>query len=94
MAEKIEFVAEVVRVKTMADGGLRFELGVGEQYIMQAAQLMECKRFGAVLQVTAEAVAQESLRDLEDETEKGAEGSGSSVDRRRTKNRRDQRSGG
>lgn len=47
----IEFFATVARVQTMADGGLRFTFDVPETAIMQAAQLMECKRFGAVLSI-------------------------------------------
>ena len=45
----IEFVASVAKVQTMADGGLRFIFDAPETAVMQAAQLMECKRFGAVL---------------------------------------------
>ncbi|HMN12573.1 MAG TPA: hypothetical protein PKD55_09645 [Bellilinea sp.] len=86
---KIEFQATVARVKTMADGGLRFEFDVPESATMQAAQLMECKRWGAVLQITGEI-----LRDFEDEAKKGAEGESAGVGRRRFANRRDQRQSG
>lgn len=50
----IEFVASVAKVQTMADGGLRFIFDAPETAVMQAAQLMECKRFGVVLQVKCE----------------------------------------
>jgi hypothetical protein len=53
MSDSIEFQAQVARVQTMADGGLRFTLDTGEKYIMQAAQLMKCKQFGAVLEIKA-----------------------------------------
>jgi len=53
--EPIEFVAQVARVQTLADGGLRFTLDAGEGAVMQAAELMTCKRFGIVLKVTCEA---------------------------------------
>jgi hypothetical protein len=90
MSDKITFIAEVVRVKTMADGGLRFELGVGENYIMQAAQLMECKRAGVALQVNIEPI----LTELDDETEKSAEGSSTEMDGARPPKRRDKRARG
>ena len=51
MAETITFQATVARVQTMADGGLRFIFDAPESAVMQAAQLMECKRFGAVLDI-------------------------------------------
>lgn len=50
--EKIKFQAEVIRVQTMADGALRVVLDMSEDSVMQAAQLIECKRWGAVLDVT------------------------------------------
>ena len=49
--DEIAFVATVARIRTLADGGLRFEFDVGEDATMQAAQLMECKRYGAVLNI-------------------------------------------
>ena len=51
--QKIEFQAEVIRVQTMADGALRVVLDMSEDCIMQMAQLAECKRWGAVLNITA-----------------------------------------
>ena len=64
-ANEIRFIATVARVQTMADGGLRFTFDVPETAIMQAAQLMECKRFGAVLSIVC-------LPDVRDES--GASG--------------------
>ena len=52
MAEKISFWATVAQVRTLADGGIRITLDLPEDAIMQAAQLMECKRVGAVLEVS------------------------------------------
>jgi hypothetical protein len=49
-------MATVARVQTLADGGLRFTLDASESCVMQAAELMTCKRFGVVLQVTCEAM--------------------------------------
>lgn len=51
----IIFDAVVARVQTLADGGIRVTLDLPESAVMQAAQMMECKRFGAVLEVTATA---------------------------------------
>ena len=50
----IEFEAQVARIQTMADGGLRFTFDTGEDWVMQAAQLMECKRFGVWLKIIVE----------------------------------------
>jgi hypothetical protein len=47
--ERIIFAATVAKLATLADGGLRLTLDLPETAIMQAAQLMECKRAGAVL---------------------------------------------
>ena len=52
--QKIEFQAEVIRVQTMADGAIRVVLDMSEENIMQMAQLAECKRWGAVLNVVCE----------------------------------------
>ena len=53
MTEAIVFQATIARVQTMADGGLRFIFDAPESAVMQAAQLMECKRFGVVLEIEA-----------------------------------------
>lgn len=50
---KIEFTAEVIRIHTMMDGSIRFILGVSEKDIPQAAMLMECKRQGILLDISA-----------------------------------------
>lgn len=83
----IEFDCSVIRIKTMADGGLRFEFDAGERYIQQAAMLMECKRFGATLRIVAEPI----LTNLDDETKREPETGTDTVDSRRTAKRRDQR---
>jgi hypothetical protein len=38
-------------VRTLADGGIRVMMDLSEDAIMQAAQLMECKRAEVVLKV-------------------------------------------
>lgn len=53
MAEPIEFICSVYAVKTLVDQGLNITLALPETAIMQAAMLMECKRMGVVLQVSA-----------------------------------------
>ena len=63
--DAIEFSAQVARVQTLADGGLRFTLDAPEQCVMQAAELMTCKRFGVALEVTCSALEVE--RDEVDE---------------------------
>lgn len=52
---KIEFPAEVNKVQTLADGGIRVVLDLPETAIREAAILMECKRDGIFLIVTCKA---------------------------------------
>jgi len=56
-------MATVAKVQTLADGGIRVMLDLPEQAIMQAAQLMECKRVGVVLNVAAEPKAENDQGD-------------------------------
>jgi hypothetical protein len=51
----IFFTASVARVSTLADGGLRITFDLPEQSIGVAAQLMECKRVGAAIEMTGKA---------------------------------------
>lgn len=51
MSETVTFQATVSQVKTLADGGIRIALDLPESAVLQAAQLMECKRQEAVLLV-------------------------------------------
>lgn len=60
----IRFTAIVARIQTMADGGLRFTFDVGETETLAAVQLMECKRLGAVLEISA-------IAKVEDERDTG-----------------------
>jgi hypothetical protein len=53
MTDPITFYAEVIRISTMESGAIRVVFDLPENAIMQAAQLMECKRAGAVLDVVA-----------------------------------------
>ena len=49
---KIEFPAEVNKVQTLADGGIRITFDLPETAIKQAAMLMACKVDGVYLVVT------------------------------------------
>jgi len=51
----ITFPAQVIKVQTLADGGLRLTLDLPETAIFAAAQLMECKRIGVAGEVTFKA---------------------------------------
>lgn len=53
MSEPICFCAQVSKVQTMPDMGLRLTLDFSETNIMQAAMLMECKRMAVVLNIEA-----------------------------------------
>lgn len=48
------FVAEVVKVQTLSDQGLRLTLDLSEDEIAAAAKLMECKRAGVAVKVMVE----------------------------------------
>ena len=51
MSDSIVFQAEIKKIQTMADGGIRFIFDTGEGAIKEAAMLMECKRQGVYLNV-------------------------------------------
>ena len=50
---KIQFTAEIVKVQTLADEGIRLTFNLSEDCIPQAAMLMECKRKGMILEFSA-----------------------------------------
>lgn len=52
MIEPIKTVVTIAKIQTMADGGLRFVFDAGEMETLQAAYLMECKRFGVAGELT------------------------------------------
>jgi len=49
----IQFTAEVQKVQTLVDEGIRVTLDLSESKIPEAAMLMECKRHGIALDITA-----------------------------------------
>jgi hypothetical protein len=51
----ISFPATVASVKTLVDGGIRVTFDLGEDSIMQVAQLLECKREMIPLRVEVKA---------------------------------------
>lgn len=53
--KSIRFVAEVQKVQTLIDGGIRVTLDLSETAIREASALMECKRQGEA--VTCELTA-------------------------------------
>ena len=53
MSDTIEFIAEVNKVQTLVDNGIRLTLDLPEDAILQMAKLVECKRFGVVLKIVA-----------------------------------------
>ena len=61
MGDAIEFPAQVARVQTLADGGLRVTLDLPESAILAVAELMTCKRFGQVLRVVCTAQSVEAV---------------------------------
>lgn len=51
---QISFTATVYKVQTLVDSGVRVTLDLDENSIMQMAQLAECQKAGAILQLIAE----------------------------------------
>jgi len=54
LTDPITFSAIVNKVSTLADGGLRVTLDLPEGAILQAAELMACKREEVALRVRVE----------------------------------------
>jgi hypothetical protein len=48
------FLAEIVKIQTLSDQGLRVTLDLSEDEIAAAAKLMECKRAGVTIRVMVE----------------------------------------
>ena len=52
--QSISFAAQIHKVQTLVDGGLRVTVNLSEHEILAAAQLMECKRRGVPGRLTFE----------------------------------------
>lgn len=69
MADAITFTAEIYKVQTLVDGGLRVTLDLPETAIEAATKLMLCKQGGGVLEIAAvpiEVVKEKKWRDQQD----------------------------
>jgi hypothetical protein len=53
--EKIVFIGQVYRIKTLADGGIEATFHLPETAIVQAAEMMEGKRNAVAFRITLEA---------------------------------------
>ncbi len=90
MSESATFTAQVARVQTLADGGLRVTLDLPESDIEAASMLMAFKRFGVVGRVTYAPMEQKNLTELDDEAKKVPKRGAPEVDSRRIAIRRNQ----
>ena len=52
--DSVVFQAEIAKVQTLADGGIRVTLDLPETATLQMAQLADLRRFGVVGNVTFE----------------------------------------
>lgn len=59
MDEVIRFSAQVSKVTTLADGGLRVVFDLAETEIEVAKQMMQAKQAGAVLEIAAVPVTEQ-----------------------------------
>jgi hypothetical protein len=62
VSEAITFPAQVVKVQTLADSGLRLTLDMPESEIVAFAWLAQCKRAGVVLSVRCDPMPTPSKR--------------------------------
>jgi len=53
MSDAIEFTAQVYKVQTLVDNGIRVTLDLPETETLTMAKLAECQRFGVALQIVA-----------------------------------------
>lgn len=59
----IHFSASVFQIRTLVDGGMNVTLSLSDKDIKQIAQLLECKKAGAVLEVAAVPVKQKKSQE-------------------------------
>ena len=58
MSEPIALIAQISKVQTLADGGMRYTFDGPEDAVMQSAALMEMKRLGYAVRLVIEPVQQ------------------------------------
>jgi hypothetical protein len=56
--EKIKFTAQIIKVQTMQDGGIRLTVDLSEKDIKTMAQLAEWRTKGGVLDIIATPIDQ------------------------------------
>jgi hypothetical protein len=49
----IKFKAQIFKIQTLVDGGIRITLDMSEKDIRQAGELMQARQAGAILEVVA-----------------------------------------
>lgn len=57
-SQVIKFSAQVSKVTTLADGGLRIVFDIAETEIEVAKQMMQVKQAGAILQIAAVSIVE------------------------------------
>lgn len=67
MADAITFSAQVFKVQTLVDGGLRVTLDLPESALDAVSLLMKCKREGGLLEVAAVPVLVEKPKQWRDQ---------------------------
>jgi len=60
--DAIRFSAQIYKVQTLVDGGLRVTLDLGENEFKATTELMECKQRGVLIEVAAVAIDQTKSR--------------------------------
>ena len=65
VVEVISFSAQVSKVTTLADGGLRVVFDLAETEIEVAKQMMQAKRAGAILKIAAVPIKEKRGRKTE-----------------------------
>ncbi len=66
----VTFHAEIYKVQTLVDGGLRLTLDLPETAIAQAAQMMDWKRNGAAIKIDCIAIQEQCLDAVETRTKR------------------------
>lgn len=59
MSEPVAVIAQITKVQTLADGGVRWTFDGPEDAVMESAALMEMKRLGFAVKLTIEPITRE-----------------------------------